>query len=236
MGEEVAEVDQQRPLGELAQDVFLAGLQLAPLGRDAVDVDEAVKTLKNFLEDVYHKFQLPIWLTEYSLIRWTDPPTYPSWEQQAEFAAKSVEMLETLPFVERYAWYSLPPWTKDGSDAEIVMRPRTVALEGGMLPSHLGVPLDQVELAEGRTLTPDNAARVLLNQVYLDIEDPAMQNRFFALAAGAVTLTALLVLAGMAPAVMAGETVRASVPWIPALGLEMIRRQESRRLWRTPAP
>jgi len=83
---------------------------------DKFGVDEAVNELKNFLEDVYHKFQLPIWLTEYSLIRWTDPPAYPSWEQQAEFSAKSVEMLETLPFVERYAWYSLPPWTKDGSD------------------------------------------------------------------------------------------------------------------------
>lgn len=40
-----------------------------------------------------------------------------------------------------------------------------------------------------------------------------------ALAAGGVTLAALLVLAGMTPAVMAGETVRASVSWIPALGL-----------------
>jgi len=40
-----------------------------------------------------------------------------------------------------------------------------------------------------------------------------------ALAAGSVTLAALLALATMAPAVMAGETVRASVPWIPALGL-----------------
>jgi Glycosyl hydrolase catalytic core len=28
-----------------------------------------VNTLKDFLEAVYHKFQLPIWLTEYSLIR-----------------------------------------------------------------------------------------------------------------------------------------------------------------------
>jgi len=76
----------------------------------------AVNRLKNFLQAVHHKFQLPIWLTEYSLIRWSDPPTYPSWEQQAEFASQSIEMLETLPFVERYAWYSLPPWMKDGSD------------------------------------------------------------------------------------------------------------------------
>jgi hypothetical protein len=80
------------------------------------DVDGAVNRLKKFLLAVHRKFQLPIWLTEYSLIRWTDPPTYPSWEQQAEFASKSTEMLETLPFVERYAWFSLPPWNKDGSD------------------------------------------------------------------------------------------------------------------------
>jgi len=40
-----------------------------------------------------------------------------------------------------------------------------------------------------------------------------------ALAAGAVTLSALIVLASLAPTVMAGQTVTASVPWIPALGL-----------------
>jgi len=79
-------------------------------------VDEAINSLKDFLVAAYHKLQLPIWLTEYSLIRWSEPPVYPSWQQQAEFAAKSVEMLETLPFVERYAWFSLPPWKKDGSD------------------------------------------------------------------------------------------------------------------------
>jgi multicomponent K+:H+ antiporter subunit A len=52
---------------------------------------------------------------------------------------------------------------------------------------------------------------------------PALAIRFgrnaSALAAGAVTLSALIVLAGLAPTVMAGETVQASVPWIPALGL-----------------
>ncbi len=52
---------------------------------------------------------------------------------------------------------------------------------------------------------------------------PALAIRFgrnaSALAAGAVTSTALIVLAIMTPTVMAGETVRASVPWIPALGL-----------------
>ncbi len=44
----------------------------------------------------------------------------------------------------------------------------------------------QVELAEGRSLTGDNASRVLLNQIYIDIEDPELQNRFFTVAAAAV--------------------------------------------------
>jgi hypothetical protein len=82
---------------------------------DNFAVDQAVNTLKDFLQAVHHKFKLPIWLTEYSLIRWSDPPSYPSWEQQADFAAKSVEMLESLAFVERYAWYSLPPWWANNS-------------------------------------------------------------------------------------------------------------------------
>jgi hypothetical protein len=84
---------------------------------DNFAVEEAVNTLKDFLEAVHHKFKLPIRLNEYSLIRWSDPPGYPSWEEQAEFAAKSIEMLERLRFVERYAWYSLPPWwTSDSSE------------------------------------------------------------------------------------------------------------------------
>ncbi|MFN4287657.1 MAG: monovalent cation/H+ antiporter subunit A [Brevundimonas sp.] len=40
-----------------------------------------------------------------------------------------------------------------------------------------------------------------------------------ALAAGLVTLTALIILAGMAPAVMAGEVIQSRLEWIPSLGL-----------------
>ena len=76
---------------------------------ETFDIDGAVRRLKDFLQAVHHKFQLPIWLTEYSLIRWSNPPTYPSWEQQATFASKSIEMFETLPFVERYALVLLVP-------------------------------------------------------------------------------------------------------------------------------
>lgn len=44
----------------------------------------------------------------------------------------------------------------------------------------------QVDLPEGQQLTPENAAQVLLNQVYLDIEDPELQNAFYAVATEAI--------------------------------------------------
>ena len=112
------------------------------------DIDGAVNRLKNFLQAVHHKFQLPIWLTEYSLIRWSNPPTYPSWEQQAKFASKSIEMLETLPFVERYAWYSLPPWMKDGSD-----RNSLYYQDGDLTPAGIAYQ-------KGPTRSPSNARAV----------------------------------------------------------------------------
>jgi hypothetical protein len=34
---------------------------------------------------------------------------YPTYAQQAAFATASVAMLESLSFVERYAWFGLPP-------------------------------------------------------------------------------------------------------------------------------
>jgi multicomponent K+:H+ antiporter subunit A len=40
-----------------------------------------------------------------------------------------------------------------------------------------------------------------------------------ALAAGLVTLTAIIILATMAPAVMAGEVIQARIDWVPSLGL-----------------
>jgi hypothetical protein len=78
--------------------------------------DAAVETarLRGFLQAIYDKYRKPIWLTEFALIAWTIPTTFPTPEEEAAFVREAVPMLESLPFVERYAWFSLPPWTSDG--------------------------------------------------------------------------------------------------------------------------
>ena len=90
------------------------------------DTATAVADMKAFLEAMYSKYKKPIWVTEYALTKWW-PVTYPSFELQAAFAKAAAEMMESLPYVERYAFFALPSYTegstsylynKDGSITE----------------------------------------------------------------------------------------------------------------------
>jgi hypothetical protein len=80
------------------------------------DTSTAIDELQSYLEGVHDHFGLPIWITEYSLINWTNSQKFPSWSQQAAFATASVAMLEMLPYVERYAWFAMPPFSDDPSE------------------------------------------------------------------------------------------------------------------------
>lgn len=69
----------------------------------------AVGHLRGYLQAVWDRYHMPIWLTEFALMRWVDgQAVYPSDSQQAAFIAGATEMLESLSFVERYAWFALP--------------------------------------------------------------------------------------------------------------------------------
>jgi len=54
-----------------------------------------VGQLRGYLQSVHDRYHLPIWLTEYALIKFDGGgATYP--------------MLQSLPYVESYAWFALP--------------------------------------------------------------------------------------------------------------------------------
>ncbi|MFD8781701.1 glycoside hydrolase family protein [Kitasatospora sp. NPDC059599] len=70
--------------------------------------DAATSQLRSYLQATYDRYRKPIWLTEYALIDFSGgTPRYPTPEQQAAFVTKSTAMLQALPFVERYAWFTL---------------------------------------------------------------------------------------------------------------------------------
>lgn len=69
----------------------------------------AVGHLRSYLEAVWERYHLPIWLTEFALIRWgPSGAVYPTEAEQVRFIQGATAMLEQLSFVERYAWFALP--------------------------------------------------------------------------------------------------------------------------------
>jgi hypothetical protein len=76
-------------------------------GGDFTTVD-AVSQLRSYLQAVYDRYHKPIWLTEYALIDFAGGTRYPTEAQQAAFVTASTAMLDSLPYLERYAWFALP--------------------------------------------------------------------------------------------------------------------------------
>jgi hypothetical protein len=83
---------------------------------------DPVGDLRFFLEAFWKEFRLPIWLTEFSGANiWDRTPTV---EDNARFVAEAIPMLESLPFLERYAWFApLSPATDRNYPTVALCRP-----------------------------------------------------------------------------------------------------------------
>ncbi|MET7401126.1 glycosyl hydrolase [Dactylosporangium sp. NPDC005572] len=70
--------------------------------------DAAVGHFLGYVRAVHDRYGLPIWVTEYGLMNFTGSPKYPSTAQITAFIRGTTAQLQALPYVERYAWFSLP--------------------------------------------------------------------------------------------------------------------------------
>ena len=89
----------------------------------------AVGQLKSYLQATYARYHLPIWLTEFALIRFGVTVSFPSARQQAAFVTAAARMLQRLRYVQRYAWFALPATPGDGTAG--LFRPGPVATRAG---------------------------------------------------------------------------------------------------------
>jgi hypothetical protein len=70
----------------------------------------AVAQLKSYLQATYDRYHLPIWLTEFALANFhIATPSFGTPSQQAAFLTAATSMLDSLPYVQRYAWFGLGP-------------------------------------------------------------------------------------------------------------------------------
>jgi hypothetical protein len=75
----------------------------------------AVSQLQSYLQAVYTRYHLPIWLTEFALANFGGSPATPTQQQQAAFLTAATAMLQRLSYVQRYAWFGLEATPTDGS-------------------------------------------------------------------------------------------------------------------------
>ena len=106
----------------------------------------AVQQLESYLQAIYNQYHLPIWITEFALTSYAGPtPTFPTEAQQAAFLTAATEMLDGLPYVQRYAWFALP--VSSGSGTTGLFNPGPAATEvgqrlrGGPLTAGTGRPI-----------------------------------------------------------------------------------------------
>jgi hypothetical protein len=113
-------------------DRFMAGARQRSLRVDFITLHwygsdfspAAVGQLESYVKAVHARYGLPIWLTEFALIKFTSSGSvYPTSAQQVAFVQGATAMLNSLSYVERYAWFALP--TSNGSDATGLYRNAT---------------------------------------------------------------------------------------------------------------
>jgi hypothetical protein len=104
--------------------------------RHWTDPNTNVNDFKKYLEQTYSLYHLPIWITEFSLIKFTSSnPIYPTQAQQAAFLTAAAKMLAGLPFVHRYAWYTLAGARNGGT---------TILYSDGTSPTAVGKAFKEV--------------------------------------------------------------------------------------------
>ncbi|WP_298293408.1 glycosyl hydrolase [uncultured Litoreibacter sp.] len=73
----------------------------------------SIPEFRNWLRAVHAAYKRPIWVTEFALIDW-HRPSRTTHQQNAKFATDAIRMMESLPFVERHAWFAANPYKWNG--------------------------------------------------------------------------------------------------------------------------
>ena len=89
----------------------------------------AVQQLESYLQAIYDRYHLPIWVTEFALTNYGATVTFPTEAQQAAFLTAATSMLDGLSYVQRYAWFALP--ASSGSGTTGLFNPGPSATEVG---------------------------------------------------------------------------------------------------------
>lgn len=93
-------------LGKFMSQANAAGLRVDFIAVHYYTANADVAAFKNWLNKVYNAYHLPIWVTEWGLVDWSNPGRFTS-TQTAQFFRDGTLMMDGLSFVEKHAWFGL---------------------------------------------------------------------------------------------------------------------------------
>jgi hypothetical protein len=100
---------------------------------------QAVQQLKSYLVAIHARYRRPIWLTEFALINFSNGVSFPTPSQQAAFVTAAAKMLQSLPYLQRYAWFALPATSGPSGDGSAgLFRPNAIATAAGRAFEKIG--------------------------------------------------------------------------------------------------
>jgi hypothetical protein len=94
------------------------GLRVDFMAVHYYSTDGDVRAFRRWLHAVHAEYGLPIWVTEFAVVDW-DNPSATTYARNIAFAEAAVPMLDSLPFVERHAWFSANPYRWNGVYPEL---------------------------------------------------------------------------------------------------------------------
>ena len=96
---------------------------------------DAVAGLRRELVGLHTRYRLPLWITEIGALdiaRWGEPMAHPpSAAAAADFERRLFAMLDELPFVQRYAWFTDLCWNDPGCRASSLFDARGRPTDAG---------------------------------------------------------------------------------------------------------
>jgi hypothetical protein len=93
-------------LGKFMAQANAAGLRVDFVAVHYYSTNPDVAAFKTWLTKVYNAYHLPIWVTEWGLVDFTNPDRFTSTET-AKFFTDGTLMMDGLGFVEKHAWFGL---------------------------------------------------------------------------------------------------------------------------------
>lgn len=140
-------------LYEFMDKAIAANLRVDYIAIHNYQAGNTATSLYNWLKDIYDRYQLPIWITEFNNgANWTGGAD-PTYAQNASAISSFIDMFDNTPWIERYSIYSRVEAVREMTYADGSLTPAGVAYKNNASPIAHVQEAPTTNDTQGRSIT-----------------------------------------------------------------------------------